>query len=477
VLLGLGPVLGVVVLGIGAPHQSRAERAVLGGWLTATTAPWHAFFPPGRGTVALPLSVACLVALWLAVAWQLAHRPVPARLAVVGTALWGLPFALGAPFLSRDVYAYAAQGEVLRQGLDPYRVAPSVLGNGSAVLQAVDPMWRSSRPPYGPLALQVEGLAARLGSGHVWVTLAVLRLVAVVGVVVAVAVVRRAAPVRHRALVPWLAASPLVLLQLVAAAHLEALLGALLVVAVVLAVRGHLAAAIVVATLATQVKATAAVVVGALLLHACLHAGRHRAVRLAGLAALTFVGSAVLLFPRDPFGWVHALGTPTAAWNPFTPSSTLYLGLGEVATRLGVDLPDATRTACRVLVAAVGAAVLVAVARRARHRDAAWTAAAVLAVTSLAAPVVWPWYLAPAALLLLLAGRPAYAAAVGAAPALTALTLPVVHAQRVGIAAELVAVTAVGLWLVARRTGRGPGWLHAAARDAPRLADAGQPGR
>src|SRR6185312_7438110 len=120
----------------------------------------------------------------------------------------------------------------------PYRDAPAVLAqHGQAhVLSAVYPFWRHTTAPYGPLFLWiVSGLA---GSSLVLGVL-LIRALEMVGFVVLAAFVPRLA----RALgadpgrATWLVLlSPLVLLQLVAAAHNDLLMIGLLVAGVTLAV-------------------------------------------------------------------------------------------------------------------------------------------------------------------------------------------------------------------------------------------------
>jgi len=102
---------------------------------------------------------------------------------------WGVPFALGPPLFSRDAYAYAAQGELARRGLDPATHGVSALtadATGAAFSNAVDPRWRDTHTPYGGGAVAVEKLAATIG--HALGTgpagaLVTMRIIAVLSVV------------------------------------------------------------------------------------------------------------------------------------------------------------------------------------------------------------------------------------------------------------------------------------------------------
>ncbi|WP_241835340.1 polyprenol phosphomannose-dependent alpha 1,6 mannosyltransferase MptB [Pseudofrankia asymbiotica] len=118
------------------------------------------------------------------------------RAALTAAIAWGMPFALGPPLFSRDAYAYAAQGELARRGLDPatHGVAALAAGGpaslGAAFSDAVDPRWRDTHTPYGGGAVAVEKLAAAvshlLGGGPA-AALVTLRVVAVLSVVAMVA--------------------------------------------------------------------------------------------------------------------------------------------------------------------------------------------------------------------------------------------------------------------------------------------------
>ncbi|WP_207386633.1 polyprenol phosphomannose-dependent alpha 1,6 mannosyltransferase MptB [Protofrankia symbiont of Coriaria ruscifolia] len=177
---------------------------------------------------------------------RLATTRVTAAWVVVTSLGWNLPFALGPPLFSRDVYAYAGQGELARHGLDPathgisalrtlgHRMDPFVL--------AVDPRWRDTHAPYGSTAVFVEKAAAAAGealsgTGPLGAVI-VLRLVAVLSVVALVALTLRLLPGRGDSqrialVLALLAANPVTAVHLVGGAHLDALAATLTVAALV----------------------------------------------------------------------------------------------------------------------------------------------------------------------------------------------------------------------------------------------------
>ena len=462
-LMAVGCLLAALVVSLGGPMQNADERRLLGGWLRVARAPGDVLATAGSRRLLLVGAVVGLVVVWAAVAVRLHRHPPSGRLVLFGAITWSMPFALGPPFLSRDAYAYLAQGEVLRRGLDPYRHPVSELGRTSHLLLAVDPAWRETVPPYGPLALRLEQVCAWFGVGAEWRGLVALRILVLVSLVLTVWLLRKAVPAAHRALVTWLACSPLVLLQLLGALHLEGVVCLLLVAAAVLHQRGHSCLAVVAAMAASEIKATAGLVVLLLVVRALVRLGWRAAAKLAAVALITGLVS-LLLLPQDPLGWVRGLSTPTSGWAPFTPSSTLYLLLSEIGLHLQLPAWPLLKVACRLAGVLLGVSGLVLLARRAKQHSTAWNAAAALLIVVLSGPVLWPWYLAPSALLLLLSSRGLWPAIVlGALPALAALPITTVYAQRVVVAAELV--VAAGFVLVQlQRRAAAVGTLRGAVR-------------
>ena len=432
-LTGIG-ILAVVAVGawcvrLGVPLQSGQEKLLLGHWYT-----WSSPSPAStRHGLVLVVALILLSVAWLAVAYVLYARPHLGRWVTRAACLWVAPFALGAPFQSRDVYAYVAQGALLRRGIDPYTRGPSALGAHDLLLQAVDPRWRSVGSPYGPVALRLAEAAAAVGGQGVGSVVA-LRVLAVLSVLGVVVLRRREAPPGRADLVTWLSLSPLVLVQLISAVHWEAEIALLLVTAIVLARRGHLVGSVLLALLACEVKASAAVVVAVLAVQALRHRGLASVLPLLGSVVLAGL-AAVALYRSDPWGWLPNLAGTAGTWSPFAPSTTLYLVLSHLQPEQ--DL----LTLCRALAAA---AAVTAAALVLRTEDADLAArAGLLSLAAVAAlPTVWPWYVAPAALLTLLS-RPRlwwWGAVIAVTSSLAALPIGSEAAQLTMISAEAVAL-------------------------------------
>ena len=221
------------------------------------------------------LGMALLVGSWWALRRADAFTP---RWITTTAALWSLPLVVAPPLFSRDVYSYAAQGDLLAHGLNPYDDGPAALP--SQWLESISPTWYDTAAPYGPLFLQLARFAVALCGGQLPVAVLLLRVIALVGV----ALVAFYLPRLARACgVPastalWLGlASPLLIAHFVSGAHNDALMVGLLVAGLAYAAerRGYPAAVLL--ALAVAVKAPAAVALPfAVLLWSARWPGRSR---------------------------------------------------------------------------------------------------------------------------------------------------------------------------------------------------------
>ena len=75
-------------------------------------------------------------------------------------ALWIVPLLMVAPLFSRDVFSYAAQGEMMSHHINPYNYGPGTIGSGQFV-SPVDNLWLNTPAPYGPLFLWWTGGSRR----------------------------------------------------------------------------------------------------------------------------------------------------------------------------------------------------------------------------------------------------------------------------------------------------------------------------
>jgi alpha-1,6-mannosyltransferase len=382
-----------------------------------------------------------LTACW----WQVLRLAAQRRLATRATAFlaacWALPFTVGPIIGSRDAYAYVAQGELARRGFDPTRAVVSQLPAGP-LLAAVDPRWRNTRPPYGGVAVALQKAAAAAGSPTA--ALIVLRVLAVVAVLVMVIVTARmASPTQRPLVIVAIAANPLVLIHLVAGAHLDAVAAAFLVCGLAVArkqasalvsrsrpahaatrarsqalvSRSRESIGVTLCTLGAMVKLP--VGLGAVYLLVCgvVAAGPTLAARLRCVGAdllgvAAGVGLSVLVSGAG-LGWLRNFGTPGRVRTGIAPADLLAHLISGFGVGHGVGL-----SAARIVAAVAGVALVAFLlmprlpkigSGQATGGRRGWTAPRLdqlgLAVLALAllGPVLYPWYLAPALPLLALA--------------------------------------------------------------------------
>jgi hypothetical protein len=348
-------------------------------------------YGPGASPVPGLLLMAGLITL--ALLWlQLVRRPHPAvrterDVWTIGGA-WALPFVLGPPLLSSDVYSYAAQGLLVGRGLDPYSVGPSALGPGSA-LAAVDPSWRSVPSPYGPLATWFQHFSVVAGGGTPLGAVIVMRLAAVAAVVAIGLLAADLAGARRVPVLALTVLNPLVLLQVISAEHLEGVFCALLLGALVARRHGNHALAVVLACAAAAIKAPGLVAVLALI--AWQRPGRSMwtdGLRDAAVAVVACVGLTMLV-PHG-WGWIPALNTPALGYTPAAPASLIGDLFKPIVRPASFDdLTMAGRTAALLAAGCVVAYLTATAQRRALERTVGFGLIAV----ALLSPVIYPWYL------------------------------------------------------------------------------------
>ena len=139
-----------------------------------------------------------------------------------------------APLFSRDVFSYAAQGEMMSHAINPYHYGPGTLGSGPYV-SGVDPLWANTPAPYGPLFLMLAGWSASLSLHHALITVVLLRLQSVAGIALIAYCIPKLARSFGRDAGPAFVLAvlnPLTLLALVGGAHNDAIMVGLLLAGV-----------------------------------------------------------------------------------------------------------------------------------------------------------------------------------------------------------------------------------------------------
>ncbi len=311
---------------------------------------------------------------------------------------WAAPILLAPPLFSLDVYSYAAQGQLVSKGLDPYLHGPSVLGGGT-FLTLVDPLWRHATAPYGPVWERLSGWVVQL-SGHrvLWAVVG-FRLVAVLGLTLVawgIPALARAAGRDEAVAFTVAVLNPLVLLVLLGGSHNDALMLGLLVLACVLAARGHALAGLACCALAAEVKAPAliaAVVIGWGWWGAGQGLRRRLGRTLLAVALTVAVMAALGAIVNLSWRWVGAVfgaGTVVSWLDPVTAAG---LAAARAAHALGYHGgPGAFVAGSRAIGLGLAAVISVLLLIRPRRLEPVQALGWSLFAFVLLGPVVWPWY-------------------------------------------------------------------------------------
>lgn len=473
-----------------------AALGLAGSLLTALAAPaaipdkawWYAPSAPGGREVAIVavfVGMALVGAAWLALGRFAAGQDTGWLVAIA--VLWLAPPALGPALSSGDVYSYLAQGTILHLGHNPYNTPPAALANFGQphVLSAVSPFWRHTTSPYGPLFLGLTSVIVAITGSHLTAGILLVRAMELTGVALLAACVPKLA----RALggdpgrATWLAVmSPLLVFQLVGAAHNDVLMIGLLVAGVTAALRGRPLLGIAICALGATVKLPA--LAGALFIavawaRAEPDPGARAKFLLQSVLSALAVLAAVSIVTGLGFSWLTTgvFSTPAKVHLAITPSTAAGWTVAGVLRDAGVAIGHRTVASLfGVLTLAITAVVGAVLLWRVRIPKVASYLGILLLVAAAGGPAAWPWYFTWG--LVLLAACPGYqrsvALATGAALAVFLikpsgiLILPVESSPAV-----LAAYALLGLadWRWHRGATRRPAVAAPAAQGAASHAD------
>jgi len=365
----------------------------------------------GVGRV-LSTAVLLLGVLILLRAWLCLHpRDDGVDVSRATLTLWVLPLVLAPPLFSSDAYSYAAQGRIVHQGFDPYTVGPGLIGGEFA--EQVDPLWRSTPAPYGPLALQIQRAVVDLMGNNPYASAVGMRLPAIAALVVIATLLPRIATAlgRDPRFALWLGVlNPLTVLHLLGGAHNDVIMIALVVVALWLATQRRLVLASLAVALASAVKQPAllaVVAVGLLCAPAVPRSRqgawtRERVVHVATATAVALVGFAAITAATGlGYGWIGAMYVPGAVRTYLAPStgvgSLLELLLRLTGHQMGAGLAVPVMRVVGLLAGALVVGWLVL--RRAPRQPVTVLVLMFLDIVVFA-PSLHPWYVLWGGLLL-----------------------------------------------------------------------------
>lgn len=336
---------------------------------------------------------------WLALCRHAATHRGTVTLVRWAAVWWSIPLAFAPPLFSRDGWSYAAQGAMTGAGISPYQWGPAALGGN--ILQAVDPIWRHTLTPYGPLPLWWGGMVAHLTQTPAGMVMG-YRVLALIGLALLAWSVPR--------LAQWTGAdaglatalvvtSPLMLTNGVAGMHNDILVAGLMASALVVG-RDHWRMAAVVVGLAASVKVPGglvgvAVALASLPMSATPVERLRRLGGIGGIALATLIGLGWISGLGS--GWIHALGVPGGLTTVLSLPTMAGHALDGLTALLHLGVPAGTFTTVLRAVGSVGIVACAAVAGfrwpTGRPRSAVYAAAFIALTSALLGPSVHLWYL------------------------------------------------------------------------------------
>ncbi len=353
-----------------------------------------------------------LVGVWIRLVRYLRATPgVKVRVVAAVLVAWALPLVIGPPLFSHDIYSYAALGDMVGHGVNPYHVDIAAFGASGAhasYVSLVLRLWRTSPTSYGPGFLGLCALAARLTRYQVTATVVVLRvfeLAAVAGLAACVVGLARANDGDPAEALGLAICNPVVVLGLIAAGHNDSIMLVGLVGGILAAKRGHPVLGIVACALACAVKFPAGLGV-AFIGWNWLGPSVGWRRRVPGLVAAAVIAAAVLealaLATGLGWGWMGTSGTSGLVFNPIDPLNAVGLAVWSIPHALGSGLSRHVALAGAHYAGDVIGAGVCAVLGWWSPR-LGWVKALGLALLAVAVlgPTIQPWYLSWALVVLL----------------------------------------------------------------------------
>jgi hypothetical protein len=314
---------------------------------------------------------------------------------------WMIPLLLVAPLFSQDPYSYAAQGELMSHHISPYLYGPGLLSTGNSFGALTAPMWRYVTSPYGPVFLVIDGWIVQAMHHNALASIEALRFLALAGVVMFAAAIPAVARSFHRDAATAFALAvlnPLILLNLIAGEHNDALMLGFLVVGYAVFRRGHPVIGVLLCSVAAAVKIPGfigVIYIGWEWKGATLSA-RERIRPLFGAIALGAVAMTVASeFAGVGWRWIAGLSNPDTVRSWLDPATAVGLLFGQVANLFGLNslghpLLTFARAGALSLSVVIAVVLLLWSDRIGPLSAIGWSCIAVVVL----GPVVQPWYLA-----------------------------------------------------------------------------------
>jgi len=278
--------------------------------------------------VATAAFLGLLVVEWSGAAHRGALRPAAVYASVVGLMVLAV---VTPPRQSRDVWAYAAYGDMVAHAHSPYRHGPEGIARAELVTR-MHPRWRRSPSVYGPAFAVLSGAGMAATRGAPLPSRLYFQLVAALSVGGLLVLVAR--KTGDTVAVAAFGLNPLVVTGVVNSAHIDALASLALLGGVLLVSRARWRWAAVALAAAVMLKVIALLPAVACVLWVWSKGDRRRAGRLAAPmvvlvgAGYLLAGGAVAL--RAMTGAAHLTSAPSV-WKSLDPGPVVTWGLVSLA--------------------------------------------------------------------------------------------------------------------------------------------------
>lgn len=345
----LGFVSSVAIFAGASFQNSPFTLKIPGSWYFGIPAPspiQGSIAPPGQGlfvgVVMVYGGMLLLIRAWYDVVKIVSKHPgVPFSRLIPIFIAWMLPMLIVAPLFSRDMYSYAAQGEMMSHHISPYRYGTATLGQGPFTT-SVDAMWQYVPSPYGPAFLSLDAWIVEATGHNMLASVEGLRLLALLGVAMfgfAIPIIAKSFGRDGAVSFALAVLNPLIILHLIGGGHNDALMLGLLAVGYALARKGHPIWGVLVCGVAAAVKVPA--IIGPLYI-GWEYLGPKRSVKDRILPVFFSLGLATTVIATLSalvglgWGWINGLSNPDAVRSWLDPATGLAIYGAKFIAALGL---------------------------------------------------------------------------------------------------------------------------------------------
>lgn len=357
------------------------------------------FIPDFLAQTIFYIGAALGVVVWATLVKSVMEKKYSTKELVRLGAMWFLPLALAGPFYSKDIYSYAAIGEMVSRHISPYLYGPNILG-ATPYLNTVDPFWGNAPAPYGPVFLWFAGMMAVISGHSPMLTMLLLRVGAVTAVVVIVKAVmwltEKNGSDKNMALV-LVGLNPLIVFHLASSGHNDAYMLAFLALGMIALRKNYRVLSVILISFGAAVKIPAILGIAFVAWTAVPGKNLRTKVRpsliYGGVSILTLAFTSIIT--GIGWGWLSNLGTPGTIRSPAVPTTIFADWSYRVTSLLGIPLQVGAwltlyRTIGLLLAAAIGLYFVVRCEKYSVEKAIGYSLLALV----LFGPVIQPWYIA-----------------------------------------------------------------------------------